>query len=59
MQSPELETRDQLLGGELSLTAIQSVYPNTAAFLRGILGLLSSGDVCLMKTDKTEVPDWQ
>jgi len=59
MQSPELETRDQLLGGELSLTAIQSVYPNTAAFLRDIPGLLSSGDVCLMKTDKTEVPDWQ
>jgi hypothetical protein len=43
MSSPELETLDQLLGGDLPLTTIRELYPNDAAFLQGVLGLLKSG----------------
>ena len=57
--SPELETLDQLLGGELRLTIIQGLYPDEAAFMKGVLGLLASGDVRLFSVDDTEVPRWR
>lgn len=53
--SPELETLDQLLGGELSLAVIRNLYPDNDAFRRGVFGLLSSGDVCLSMVDQTIV----
>ena len=59
MHSPELETLDQLLSGELSLTALRTVYPNDDAFVRGLRGLLVSGDVLLLTPEKNKVPDWQ
>lgn len=57
--SPELETLDQLLSGELPLTLIRRVYPNDEAFLHGVLGLLEAGDVCLLAADKTDVARWR
>jgi hypothetical protein len=57
--SAELETLDQLLGGELPLAVIRNLYPDVDAFTRGVLGLLSSGDVCLLMVDKTIVPRWR
>ena len=45
--SPELETLDQLICGDMPLMAIRHVYPDPAAFLRGIHGLLKCGDVLL------------
>jgi hypothetical protein len=56
--SPELETLDQLLGGELPLAVIRSLYPDVDSFKRGVLALLTSGDVCLLRTDRTNVPAW-
>jgi len=57
--SPELETLDQLLGGELSLAIIRQVYPSAEAFMQGTLGLLTSGDVRLFTLDQNEVPRWR
>jgi hypothetical protein len=57
--SPELETLDQLLGGALPLAAIRDVYPNEDAFRLGVLGLLNSGDVCLLTIDHNDVPSWR
>lgn len=56
--SPELETLDQLLGGNLPLSAIRRLYPNDAAFLQGLFGLLSNGDVRLFAAGEPDVPSW-
>jgi hypothetical protein len=57
--SPELETLDQLQGGDLSLAIVRTVYQDEETFRRGVLGLLSSGDVSLFTTDDIEVPRWR
>ncbi|HTX75876.1 MAG TPA: hypothetical protein VMD29_06695 [Terracidiphilus sp.] len=57
--SPELETLDQLLGGDLYLGAVLCLFPDAAAFKRGVLALIASGDVRLLTTDDKEVPHWR
>jgi hypothetical protein len=57
--SPELETLDQLLGGDLSLTIVRRLYPDAESFKRGVLGLLSSGDVRIVTIDQDDVPKWR
>jgi hypothetical protein len=57
--SAELETLDQLLGGDLPLRVIRNLYADEEGFRQGILGLLSSGDVCLLMSDQTPVPRWR
>ena len=46
--SPELETLDQLQGGDLPLAMIAGLYPDYDAFMRGLMGLLTCGDVRLI-----------
>ena len=57
--SPEIETLDQLLGGELPLTVVLGFYPDADAFKTGLSGLLSNGDVRLYRLGGSEVSDWQ
>lgn len=57
--SPELETLDQLQGGDLSLEVVAKLFPSFDDFRRGVQGLLSSGDVVLTGQDGSEVPKWQ
>ena len=57
--SPELETLDQLLGGDLALDVIRPIWPNDARFLVGIQGLVSAGDVLLLTRGGCEVPTWR
>ena len=57
--SPELETLDQLLGGQLALSIIRNVYPDDEAFRQGVHGLLNTGDVRLLTSDGSEVPAWR
>jgi hypothetical protein len=59
MSSAEIETLDQLLGGELPLAVIRQFYSDDAAFIRGILGLLDEGDVRIIAQDKSDVLEWQ
>lgn len=57
--SPELETLDQLLGGNLPLKVVLSLYPDADAVRRGVLGLIAGGDVCLRGEDGMDVPHWR
>lgn len=57
--SPELETLDQLLGGDMPLRVLRGVYPDQSSFERGISGLLVGGDVVLTSADGTETPPWK
>jgi hypothetical protein len=56
--SSELETLDQLEGGDLRLSVVRGFYPDDDAFNLGVLGQLSRGDVRLLTADQTEVPRW-
>jgi len=56
MWAPELETLDQLLGGDMSVTVIAKLYPTPEAFRKGILALLSCGDVVLLDANGNAVP---
>jgi hypothetical protein len=57
--SAEPEALDQLLGGELPLRVIRSLYPDADTFKRGVLALLTSGDVRLLMIDRTDVATWR
>jgi len=57
--SPELETLDQLLGGDLSLAIIRTLYPDDDRFRQGLTGLLHSGDVRLLALGGDEIPSWR
>ena len=56
--SPELETLDQIVGGDLSLAVIRTFYPDGPGFVRGMSGLLACGDVRLLEGG-VEVPRWR
>jgi hypothetical protein len=56
--SSELETLDQLLSGDMTLSVIRQVFAEDDVFLRGVRSLLAIGDVVLL--DKGEpVPEWR
>jgi hypothetical protein len=57
--SAELETLDQLLGGDMSLETIRGLYSDDQHFAKGIHALLANGDVRLLACDGVEVPTWQ
>jgi hypothetical protein len=59
MLTPELETLDQLLTGDLPLAIIRKIYPDDQAFMRGVFALLRCGDVRLLSRDKDDIPEWQ
>jgi hypothetical protein len=48
-----------LLGGDLRLGVIATLFPSREEFSRGVLGLLSSGNVILLTIEKNEVPRWR
>jgi hypothetical protein len=57
--SPELETLDQLLGGDLSLTTARRLFGDEERFIRGLTAMLHAGEVRLLAADGGEVPRWQ
>ena len=57
--SPELETLDQLQGDDLPLRIVLRLFPDAMAFKRGVLGLITGGDVRLLTGDDVEVPSWR
>ena len=54
--SPELETLDQLSGGDLSLAVILGLYPDEERFTRAILAMLNAGELRLLTAGEVEVP---
>lgn len=57
--SPELETLDQLLGGDLPLAVIRGLFADEDRFSRAIAAMLDAGEVRLLNGDGSEVPRWQ
>ena len=57
--SPELETLDQLLGGDMPLSVIRRAWPDDARFLVGVKALVLARDVLLLAHDGAEVPQWR
>jgi len=53
--SPELETLDQLLGGNMPLSVIRRLYIDQSAFEVAIVSLLNGGDVRLFSASQ-EIP---
>ena len=57
--SPELETLDQLLGGNRPLESVLDLDPDSGAFRDGVPALLSCGDVRLPTSEGLQVPEWR
>lgn len=57
--SPELETLDQLSGGDMPLPLVRQLYPDSARFVRGLSALLQSGDVRLVEEGGADQWRWQ
>lgn len=57
--SPELETLDQLAGGDLPLTVIRTLFPDGGRFARAIMAMLEGGEVRLLDPDGAVVPPWR
>lgn len=57
--SSELETLDQLLGGDLPLPVIRGLFADGVRFAHAITAMLDAGEVRLVKADGAEVPKWQ
>jgi len=56
--SPELETLDQLPGGELSFDIVRLLFPNEERFRAGILAMLDSGEIRLLLNEEV-IPHWR
>ena len=56
--SPEMETLDQLLGGDQKLSVIRRLFQSDERFTEGISGLLRDGDAVLL-ADGVAVPAWK
>ena len=53
--SPELETLDQLQGGDLSLDVIRGLYPDDARFKRAMTAMLVAGELRLLDSEGRNV----
>ena len=56
--SPELETLDQLLGGDLTLAVIRGLFETDEGFVRAILAMLDAEEI-LLYADGIEAPRWR
>lgn len=56
--SPELETLDQLLGGDLPVPAVRSLFADSARFVNAVLAMLKAGEIVLLDADGQSIPEW-
>ncbi len=56
--SSELETLDQLLGGDLPAFVIQGLFPDTDHFMAAMHAMLTAGEIRLLNTDHAAIPQW-
>jgi hypothetical protein len=58
--SPELETLDQLLGGdELPVSIIRNLFADNDQFIHSITMMLAAGEVRLLENGQQDVPQWR
>jgi hypothetical protein len=56
--SPELETLDQLQGGDLPLGEVRKVFNDDGRFSHAVFAMLDAGEVRML-SEGSEVPRWQ
>ena len=54
--NPELETLDQLCGGDLPVPVVRGLFANSDRFVHAIMAMLCTGEVRLVDVDSVEVP---
>lgn len=59
MYPPELDTLDQLCGGDLPLAVVRQIFGDDDRFHRALLAMLHGRDVRLLTTNGDEVPRWR
>jgi hypothetical protein len=57
--TPEIEVLDQLLGGDLPLNVIDSLFSERSRCQRAIFEMLRSGEVTLLDPEGNNVPTWR
>lgn len=57
--SPELETLDQLLGGDLPVSVIRDLFADNDQFIHSITAILAAGEVRLLENGQQDVPQWR
>ena len=58
--SLELETLDQLCGGDMPLSVIRQIFADGRHFERAILAMLDDGDVRLLRNGTVAAPwEWR
>lgn len=57
--SPELETLDQLIGGDMALPLIRGLFLDDDLFVCGLSGLLHAGELRLLGDDGMELAQWR
>lgn len=57
--SPELETLDQLLGGNLGLQVIRALFGDHKSFEGAVIAMLEAGEIRLLLSDGQEAPRWR
>jgi hypothetical protein len=58
-RTPELETLDQLQGGDMNVGIIRSLYQREEHFCRAIIAMLRSGEIRLYAPTGDEAPAWE
>ena|SRR5580765_2298350 len=57
--APELETLDQLLGGDLPLPVIRGLFADQERFVLAIYAMLEAGETRLFEAGGADVPKWR
>jgi hypothetical protein len=57
--SPELETLDQLLGGDLPLPVIRSLFADEDRFALALTAMLDAGELRLVEGDGRDMSKWR
>lgn len=57
--SPELEMLDQLLGGDLPVSEVRSLFDNNDRFVHAALAMLNADEIRLIDGDANDVPKWK
>lgn len=57
--SPELETLDQLIGGDMPLSIIRGLHPDDDSLKVAVHRMLQGGDVVLLDEEGAAIPYWR
>jgi hypothetical protein len=57
--SLELETLDQLCGGDLPIAVVRGLFADSDRFVHAIMAMLSAGEIRLVDADDAVVPRWR